>query len=191
MLILPYSCFLHFPKTGGSWVKKAIIASGIKCEGYRIDENPHIGLKQCPEPEKFKFAFVRHPVNLYRSYWQFKMTYEWDKKNQIDMECRSDNFHVFIKNLLNKYPGCYGDALVEFVGEEGNEIEFIGKYENLTEDLINALKLAGEMFNEGVIRNLPPYNVSDKKRFQAQYTKELEQEVRKSEAKVLNRFGYD
>ncbi|RMD70085.1 MAG: hypothetical protein D6819_05170 [Gammaproteobacteria bacterium] len=190
MLILPNSCFLHVPKTGGSWVKKAIIASGIDCKDYRIDGNPHIGLSKCPAPEKFKFAFVRHPVHLYRSYWQYKMTYGWDKKNILDMECKSDNFNTFIRNVLEKYPGCYGDALIEFVGEGEHEIEFIGKYENLIEDLITALKSAKESFNEDIIRNLPPCNVSDKKRFPAQYTEELEQEVRKSEVKVMNRFGY-
>ena len=182
---------MHVPKTGGSWVKKAIIASGINCEDYRIDGDPHIGLKQCPAPDKFKFAFVRHPVQLYRSYWQFKMTHEWDKKNPLDMECKSDNFNIFIRNVLDKYPGYYGDALSEFVGEGKYEIEFIGQYENLVEDLITALKSAKEIFNENIIRNLPPYNVSDKKKFPAQYTEELEQEIRKSEIKVINRFGYD
>jgi len=191
MMILPNSCFLHIPKTGGSWVKKAIIASGVNGKDYRLDGNPHIGLKQCPTPEKYKFAFVRHPVQLYRSYWQFKMTHEWDVKNPLDMECKSDNFNVFISNVLNKHPGYYGNALIEFVGEGNNEIEFIGKYENLVEDLIIALKSTNEVFNENVIRSLPPYNVSNKKRFPAQYSEELEQEIRKSEIKVITRFGYE
>ncbi len=156
MLILPKSCFLHVAKTGGSWVKKAIIASGIEYEDYRIDGNPHVGLSECPVPNKFKFAFVRHPVDLYRSYWQFKMTNEWDVKNQLDMECKSDDFNGFIRNVLDKYPGCFGDSLISFVGDGENEIEFVGKYENLVEDLIAALKAAGEVLNEDTISNLPP-----------------------------------
>lgn len=181
---------MHVPKTGGSWVKKAIIASGINHKDYRIDGDPHLVLKQCPVPEKFKFAFVRHPVQFYRSYWQFKMTNGWDKKNPIDMECKSENFNVFVRKILDKYPGRYGDALVEFVGEEKEEIEFVGKYENLVDDLIAALKYAGEVFSEDAIRTLLPYNVSDKKKFPAQYTEELEQEVIKSEIQVIKRFGY-
>ncbi|MBT3812930.1 MAG: sulfotransferase family 2 domain-containing protein [Gammaproteobacteria bacterium] len=191
MLILPKSCFLHVAKTGGSWVKKAIIASGIEYEDYRVDGNPHVGLSGCPVPDKFKFAFVRHPVDLYRSYWQFKMTHEWDVKNQLDMECKSDDFNDFIRNVLDKYPGCFGDSLIDFVGDRENEIEFVGKYENLVEDLILMLRDAGEVFDEGAIRNLPAYNVSDKTRFPAIYTANLKEEVRRTEINVMQRFGYD
>ena len=67
MLILPRSCLLHVPKTGGSWVKKAILASGIQCEAVSPGGNHHSGLNECPTPDKFKFAFVRHPLGLYRS----------------------------------------------------------------------------------------------------------------------------
>jgi len=56
MLILPNSCFLHVAKTGGSWVKRAIIASGIEYEEYSIDGNPHIGLSECPVKDKFIFC---------------------------------------------------------------------------------------------------------------------------------------
>ncbi len=191
MLILPNSCFLHVPKTGGSWVIKAIIASGIKCEDYRIEGNPHIGLAYCPCPDKFKFAFVRHPVQLYQSYWQFKMGIGWDPKNSLDSNCRSDCFHQFIRNVLAKYPGVFGNSLNDFVGEEGNEIEFIGKYEHLVEDLIRALRLAGESFDEEAVRNTPPYNVSSKSRFPVEYADELEKAIRYTENKVIKRFGYD
>lgn len=190
MLILPNSVFLHVPKTGGSWVKKAIIASGIECEDFRIDGDPHIGLAQCPAPEKFKFAFVRHPVQLYRSYWQFKMMVGWDPKNVVDNNCQSTNFHEFIHNVIEQYPGVLGKNLIDFTGPEDNEIDFIGKYENLVEDLISALTLANEVFDEHSIRNLPPYNVSDKKRYPAELTQQLEDEIRRVEKDVIRRFGY-
>ncbi|MCB1948198.1 MAG: sulfotransferase family 2 domain-containing protein [Nitrosomonas sp.] len=191
MLILPKSCFLHVPKTGGSWVKKAIAATNIPCRNYTLSGDPHIGIKNCPCQEKFKFAFVRHPVNLYRSYWQFKMTYEWDPGNPLDQACRSDNFQHFVRQVLDKFPGVYSNSLVEFVGETDNEIEFVGKYENLIEDLIAALKAAGEDFDEQSIRSLPPYNVSNKSRFPATYTAELEAAVKKAECNAMERFNYE
>ena len=188
MLILPNSCFLHVPKTGGSWVRKAIIASGIRCQEYQVNGDFHIGLAQCPCPDKFKFAFVRHPLDLYRSYWQYKMSYGWDPKNQMDMACRSDNFHQFVCHVLDKYPGVYGKSLIEIIGENGNEIEFIGKYENLVEDLITALNRAGEVFDEHAIRTFPPFNVSDKVKFPADYTELLKNRVIEAEMMVMNRF---
>lgn len=191
MLILPKSCFLHVPKTGGSWVKKAITAAGIECREYAIAGDSHIGLKDCPCPGKFKFAFVRHPVGLYRSYWQYKMTYGWDDANPLDLVCRSDDFHQFVRGVLDKFSGVYSNSLTTFVGEPGNEIEFVGKYEHLVEGLVNALKSADEDFNEKAIRALPPYNVSDKRTFPAVYTESLEAAVRKAEAAAIERFQYE
>jgi hypothetical protein len=191
MLILPKTCFLHIPKSGGSWVKKALIESRIECyEFTTIDGSGHIGLKDCPCPNKFKFAFVRHPVDMYRSYWQYKMTYGWDQNNPMDVECKSDNFHSFIRCLLFKFPGAYSQWVINFVGEGKNEIEFVGKYENLVDDLIVALTIAGESFDEQFIRNYPPYNVSDKINFPASYTTELEAEIREADAAIIQRFNY-
>lgn len=191
MLILPKSCFMHFPKTGGVWTTGAIKGSGIPYEEYTIDGNPHIGLEDCPCPEKFKISFVRHPVQLYRSYWQYKMGAGWGYKNEIDIRCRSENFHAFVGNVLENFSGVCGTYFEKFVGPTGEEIEFIGKYENLVEDLILGLKAAGEEFDEEFVRRFPPQNVSDRIRFPAEYTPELEEAVRKSEWRAIRRFGYD
>ena len=190
MLILPHSCFLHVPKTGGSWVKKAIMAAGIHCEAFSLGSNHHPGLRDCPCLHKFKFAFVRHPLALYRSYWQYKMTYGWDPHNVIDQRCRADDFHSFVTAVLTHMPGVYGQSLDEFVGTAAHPIDFIGKYENLTEDLVSALQLAGERFDANAIRALPPYNVSDKQAFPADFTPALEAAVLRAEAGTISRFGY-
>lgn len=190
MLILPKSCFLHVPKTGGSWVRKAIKAAGIACEDFSLGNNHHPGLADCPTPDKFKFAFVRHPLSLYRSYWQYKMTYGWDAENLIDNTCRSNDFHTFVATVLEKLPGIYSRSLHEFVGPPQQPIDFIGKYENLVEDLITALHRAGEQFNPAAIRNLPPYNVSNKQAFPASFTPALEAAVLVAEAEAIQRFGY-
>jgi hypothetical protein len=191
MLLLPNSCFIHVPKTGGSWVKKAIIASGIDFQEYAINGDTHIGVKQCPEYNKFKFkfAFVRHPIDFYRSYWQYKMTSGWDEKNPIDMEFKSDSFNEFLNNLLSKYPTHLNDGLEYLLGNEG-EVDFIGKYENLVDDLVLALNMAGEVFDEDKLRNFPPYNVSNKNKYPANYDEKLENKVRNECQKSMKRFGY-
>ncbi len=118
------------------------------------------------------------------------MTYGWDAGNLIDNECRADNFHTFVTNVLEKLPGIYSRSLHEFVGPPDQPIEFIGKYENLVEDLVTALQLAGEQFDPAAIRNLPPYNVSDKKSFPAAFTPALEAHVLAAEAEAVSRFRY-
>lgn len=191
MLILPNSCFLHVPKTGGSWVKKAILAAGIPAREHSIDGYTHLGIVDCPEPAKFRFAFVRNPLALYRSYWQFKMTVGWDAANALDQRCQSDDFGVFVQNVLDAYPGIYARTLHDFVGPPEAPIEFVGRYENLVEDLVTALSLAGEHFDAAAIRTLPPYNVSNKQKAPANYTPQLEAAVRAAEAEVFERFGYE
>ncbi|WP_371264096.1 hypothetical protein [Nitrosomonas marina] len=118
------------------------------------------------------------------------MTYGWDLENQLDQACRSDNFQLFVRQVLDKFPGIYSSSLIEFVGSADNEIEFIGKYEHLIEDLITALETAGEDFNEQLIRTLPPHNVSNKARYPAAYTTQLEAEVKKAEHIAMDRFNY-
>jgi hypothetical protein len=189
MLILPRSCFLHVPKTGGIWVREAINVSGVAFEECAID-HIHIGLKDCPCPEKYKFAFVRHPLDRYRSYWQYKMGAGWGIHNSFDRDCCSADFHDFIRKVLEKHPGICGRDYTQYVGPPENEIEFIGKYENLVEDLIQALRNAGEQFDEQAIRSLPPKNVSNRARFAATYAKDLEEALKEAEQETILRFNY-
>jgi hypothetical protein len=191
MLILPHSCFLHVPKTGGSWVKKAIMAAGVSAQEHSIDGYTHLGLEHCPDPARFRFAFVRNPLALYKSYWQFKMTVGWDAANALDECCQSDDFDAFVRKVLSAFPGIYARTLRDFVGPVEAPIEFVGRYENLVEDLVTALTLAGERFDASAIRTLPAYNVSDKQKAPASYTPQLELAVRAAEAEVFERFGYD
>jgi hypothetical protein len=190
MLILPHSCFLHVPKTGGSWVKQAIRAAGIPAREHSIDGNTHLGIADCPEPGKFRFAFVRNPLGLYRSYWQFKMTVGWDAANMLDQRCRADDFVGFVMAVVRDFPGIYARSLRDYVGPAHAPIEFIGRYEDLVEDLVRALTLAGEQFDAEAIRQLPPSNVSNKVKAPADFTPELEAAVRAAEAEVFERFGY-
>jgi len=190
MLILKHSCFLHVPKTGGTWVKQALKQGGVDYREFAFEDDIHLGLSQCPCLDKFKFAFVRNPATLYRSYWQYKMGNGWDSRNPLERHCCSTSFHEFVEKVLRQYPGCCSRMFESFVGPEGNEIEYIGRYENLLENLLTALRMAGEAFDESAIRRCPPQNVSDKHRFQAELTPELERSIMASEQDSVKRFAY-
>ena len=69
MIILKHSCFLHIPKTGSTWVKEAIKSAGLHYRQINIGANSHPDLSQCPCLDKYKFTFVRNPIDVYKSYW--------------------------------------------------------------------------------------------------------------------------
>jgi hypothetical protein len=119
------------------------------------------------------------------------MTYGWDERNPLDQRCRSEHFHNFVEQVLELFPGFITTSLVEFLGENYDQIDYVGKYENLVDDLIHALRMAGEVFDENSIRALAPCNVSNKEKYPAEFTPELEQHIRESELTIMQRFDYD
>lgn len=191
MLILKKSCFIHIPKTGGSWVKQALIRANIEFDDFCIDNNVHIGIKDCPYPKLPNFVFVRHPVAFYKSYWQLKMTCGWDENNLFDMEYKTNIFHNFVIKVTRDHPGIYGNMIDTLIGDANNEIEFVGRQESLAEDLIIILRKMGEDFDEHFIRTTPLYNVSDDARYPALYNNELKSNVMHSERYIIERFYSD
>ena len=83
-LILPKSVFVHIPKTGGTWVRRAIEASmGIEkdsseIEIYGIDhwgKTAHARLQDLKRElkesleDRYLFSFVRKPLDLLKSFY--------------------------------------------------------------------------------------------------------------------------
>jgi hypothetical protein len=144
--ILPNSRFLHIPKTGGSWVCTVLEKSGIG--ELAFTKLPHPIRRTSPGQGLFTFAFVRHPLTWFQSYWKYKFkTGHWNPYRSLDAECRANTFHQFLDNVIEKCPGFYSEYLLHFVGPPNNPIDFIGKQENLVEDLLTALDLAKEQYN--------------------------------------------
>jgi len=190
MLVLDNACFIHFPKTGGTWVRQALLQAGVPFEDY-TGNHAHIGYKECPFNDRFRFAFVRHPVAYFRSYWQFKMTAGWDPDNAFDMECQTDDFERFVVDVTTRYPGGYGHNIVHALGEHDTEIDFIGRFEHLADDLVRALQLCGTRFDEAKLRATRPRNVSNKHSYPVVFTQELKDRIVHAERPMMARFGYE
>ncbi len=188
---MPNSVFLHIPKTGGSFVARALLLHVEGSREFYLDGNWHIDLKDCPDREKFIFAFVRHPLEWWKSYWRFKMGVDWSLNNpNLDPFVKSDNFEEFMENVLKYKPGFCTSVFERRIGDKANEIDFIGKYENIVEDLIKALKNAGEVFDENGIRDMEKINESDKNKFNTDLNVDLEKRIIMSEFSAIERFGY-
>lgn len=215
-LVLPHSIFLHVPKTGGTWVRTAIDGAGIPNResnrgqeplGFQIhtdltnttDRGPwNLTFRRRPRTwyipgGRFCFAFVRNPLDWYRSYWAHRMRKGWKPQHKIDSVCASDDFETFVRHMLEKFPSYVSDLYELYAGPENDEIGFVGRQENLIEDLIRALREAGEAFDEDRIRETEPVNLGSELQQwseKSRYPSQLEEAVLRAEHRAMKRFGY-
>ncbi len=186
-LILRNCRLLHIPKTGGTWVRTALKSAGTTLaeSGYShniLDESPGRGM--------FTIAFVRHPWSWWRSYWAHKRRCKWDFQNRLDLHCMHNEFEQFMINVLDYHPGYCSEVFRSYVGPPGHEINFIGKHENLVEDLVAALRRVGEPFDEAALRATRRINVGDYGAFPTQCSDEIRVRMIEAESEAIERFGY-
>jgi GT2 family glycosyltransferase len=196
-LITPKIRFLHMPKTGGSWATLALSKAGVATAPLHLELPSHRGERGRSHEdledtqsysELFTVAFVRHPLDWWRSYWCHRMTYGWLDDHVVDGYARSDSFEKFIAEVIDHAPGFLSNEFEYYVGPAENPITFIGRYERLAEDLCTALTRAGEKFDRAAIVNLAPENVGDYARFEANYPSDLAAALLRSEHKAMERF---
>lgn len=162
------SVVYHIPKCGGVWVKEAMRRSGVKYDrcrgsgrkfsfGLVREHAPPDGVAEEDREGRFAFCFVRHPVGWLKSFWCYRVkTGRLDAKFPPDA-CWDDCFEPFVLNLLDAYPGGFVTHLYQhYVGD----VDFVGRQESLADDLVMALTLAGEEFDEVALRALGRRNVS-------------------------------
>ena len=110
----------------------------------------------------FSYAFVRQPLSWHKSWWlSRKAARDSGKPWRIFLLdfVLNDDFEKFVTDALDMFPeGALTTLYQCFLGENGDALDFVGKQENLREDLIKALTLSGENFKEETIRNLQRFN---------------------------------
>ena len=62
--------------------------------------------------------------------------------------------------MVEHRPGLLSRYFMTFVGLPDDEVDFIGRYENLVDDLCHALLQAGEEFNRDALLSALPVNTS-------------------------------
>jgi hypothetical protein len=204
--------YYHILKTGGTWVREAMLASTDSFKSLkRFGGRKKFGLagahvvpdhieKRYDVDDLFSFAFVRNPLDWYKSFWAQRDDEGIKYREKAD---RSGNmfpldvlwarrFQRFIFKILTIYPNGFLTELYKlYVGEDGKRLDFVGRQENLRSDLITALTLAGEKFDAKKIMNLERVNVSaSKDKYKNAFTldKGLEKELLKNEKWILDTF---
>jgi hypothetical protein len=200
-LLLPYSIFFHIPKTGGTWVRAAIKNAGIPADEIcrAFGDAPvepvklfHARPDDISRQGPCTFAFVRHPVTYYQSYWAHKMRIGKEHYNGFDEKYMRDDFEAFVRAVLPDGPWVT-KLFVCYVGHYGDVLDYVGKQERLADDLVHVLRLAGEDFDEDKLRMTPRVNeasITEELRARCVCTPTLHAEICDRERWVLERFGY-
>lgn len=92
----------------------------------------------------------------------------------------------FIRNVLDAYPEGFVTQLYRYYV---HDVEYVGRQENLREDLIEALTLAGEDFDAEAIRGLPARHLSAAEWQDAYHISEaVEKQIQTAEKWVLDTY---
>ncbi|TQJ01071.1 Tfp pilus assembly protein PilF [Amycolatopsis cihanbeyliensis] len=132
-------------------------------------------------------AFVRNPIEWYRSYWAYRMEGGWRPRYPLDEHCQSDDFETFVRKAVSILPGALGNIYRSYVGPPGAEVDFIGRQERLEEDVLRFLRLVGEKVDESALRAGTRINATGTR---PDYPEELKELITVSEWDTMERFGY-
>lgn len=113
---LPHSCFIHIPRTGGTWFQNVVSKLEIPYQVFKGDVDSHF--RYCELPENWRklasFAFVRHPWGWVGSRWSHALEnntvvdYRHYGIHRVFDELVRPTFEDTLKSILEHHPGIVG-----------------------------------------------------------------------------------
>lgn len=214
------SIFLHIPKTGGSWVHQVLKDQHLcrgsfdhkhadfdRLIANRWEQGVRVLAGRCadawsrpavPRRSGFRFCFVRHPLKWYESYWKFMQGRGWNDwgrensreqwhPNSVLNGLGDPDFNGFMRNVIRKRPG-YATEMLYAYTKSG--IGFIGRNEQLSDDLITVLRHLALPFDEAALRGRERVNVSAHSGQTIEWDPALRRLALMMELPALAHFGY-
>ncbi len=117
------------------------------------------------------------------------MEFGWAPDSLVTRLAYSETFDVFLQRMVAAWPqGPCSEQLQPYLGE----CQFVGKLENLRDDLENILDQAGEIYDKTIL-DLPPINETALMNIKrsAVASRETLEAVMASEKAFATRFGYE
>lgn len=152
------------------------------------------------ERTNYKFCFVRHPMSWYESWWKYMSGPElrwghWGDEHNVEKwhpnsilnGLGDDDFNSFVRKVIKKRPG-YVTELYGWYTKPG--IDFIGKQENLVDDLIFVLNHLNVNFDEDRIRTSARVLASPTPKKPIKWEEDLRKEVERLEYAGIVRYKY-
>ena len=145
----------------------------------------------------FCFCFVRHPVCWYESWWRYmnaRAGTDWAAESDLlgwhpcaaIKHLGADSFEQFVRNVIQHRPGFATELFAQYAQPR---ISFIGKQENLADDLIDVLQQLNITFDEQRIREHAAINVSSREA-SARLSDDLRAELERLEYAGMARYRY-
>lgn len=145
----------------------------------------------CPDA-KFTFAFIRHPLTWYESWWKYSTgrPHNWDQWQWHPtyplQACRRLDFGEFIEHVVDLVPGFLVSLFESYIGPLDNPIiDFVGRQERLAEDFAAVLNALGIPYDETVLDELSPQNVSRSIFGAPIWTEKQEASILEAEEKII------
>ena len=113
---------------------------------------------------RFTFGFARNPITWLQSRWAYTARSRGGRR----LPFWSTDFNEWVVAVLTHRPGFVCHAMIRRLGYRlvdgqwkagEHPVDFVGKTENLVDDFVRALSLAGEEFDEEIIRQQLPQKV--------------------------------
>ncbi|QFU91062.1 tetratricopeptide repeat protein [Amycolatopsis sp. YIM 10] len=180
---------LLVPKTGSTWIRAQVERLGIEAEQVGDPAMRDHDFLDAYDRNSYDLigAFVRDPIDWYRSYWSYRMEGGWRPQYPLDEHCRSDDFTTFVRKAVTILPGALGNIYDSYVGPPGAEIGFVGRQENLAADFSRFLRRIGVDVDEGALADGERINATA---VRPDYPEELKELITVSEWNTMARFGY-
>ncbi|WP_255954631.1 tetratricopeptide repeat protein [Streptomyces odontomachi] len=177
------------PKTGSTWIRRKVKELGLAFTEVGDPAMREHDLLADFDRSRYGVigAFVRDPLEWYRSYWSYRMEKGWRPQYPLDEHCESDDFETFVRRAVTTLPGALGNIYTSYVGAPDEEVDFVGRQENLQEDFARFLELAGEKFDRSVLAEGSRINATT---IRPDYSEELKELITLSEWDTMRRFGY-
>lgn len=180
-----------------------LLAPGFQGVGRKLEWAWKRGFFLRTHPRPFTFCFVRHPLDWYESFHLYKnqpeLNWEHDGEennfhrwhpnavlNGLGGEGRG--FNEFVSAVMDRYPG-YVSAL--FSHYTFRPVDFVGRQENLREDLVAVLERLGCEFDPELVRGRERINRSRRESEKPRWDPAVRERALRLERAALERFGYE
>lgn len=206
MILSKHFVFIHFPKTGGTFVRR-LLRDHAPDDWQVHSVQGHHTCREIPPPFRHlpRFGFIRNPYDWYVSWYHYQQQVARnaffntvsangtrDFKDTLMAIFQSDLAAIFdLDGDPNPRLGGYSAYVRYMYGRDTNAID-VGRFERLREDMQSILSRLACLpaTLQKAIQTSEKSNASRHRNYRSYYDRELQREVASRDREILERFDY-